>query len=545
MRTRLVKGFMMLTLVGIAMTGSVMHVNAEKAKKPVKSLSWSEYNKTITISKGEKKKLAVTISPKKASNKTLKWTSSKKKIVSVTKKGVIKGKKKGKATITAQTTDGSNKKIKLKVTVGVKVESLSFDKTPSTDVMYVGKSYSFHAAVTPSNASNKNLVWSTSDPDVATVDSKGNVKSVGNGVVTISAQSTDGTDVDVSQDYEVVTLVSSVSVSLAKKSPYAVPVSAMSSGAYMLAGTTCQLNANVKPENASNKTISWSASNPLVAFVDNNGVVHATGCGISVITGQSTDGTNKTDNFIVYVNLYKKEDCAFTAHRGFSEKAPANSMTAFKLAMDEGFENVELDIWPTSDGGFVISHDKTLSKSCGVDVDLTTITLSQATTYTITAGNSVDVYSAEHIPTLEQVLSLASRYPNVTLWVELKPAFTDEQIDSLLELCDRYLMLDNIKFISFKASNLSKIKANEKYSKYDYTLEYLTHELNYSIIDTCTKLNAEIGAEYNVLNKDYVTAAHDAGVKVNAWTIPNVFMAGYAIDTLKCDGITSDYKFFQ
>jgi uncharacterized protein YjdB/glycerophosphoryl diester phosphodiesterase len=536
---------MIFILGGVVFYGSTIHANATTVKKPIKSISWSEYDKNITINKGEKKKLLVTISPKKASNKTLKWTSSKKKIVSVSKKGVIKGKKKGKAVITATTTDGTNKKIKLNVTVGVKVESLDFDKAPDSGVLYVGKSYSFHAAVTPSNASNKKLVWTSSDPEVASVDASGNVTGTGNGIVTIYAESTDGTDMDASQTYEVRTLVSSVSIALAKKNAYTVPINSMGTGVYTLAGRTFQISSTIKPENATNKNLAWTSSNPLVANVDDTGMVHANGCGIAVITGTSTDGTNKSDDLVVYVNSYTKKDCCFTAHRGYSEKAPANSMTAFKMAMEEGFDNIELDVWATSDGGFVVSHDNNLIKTCGVDVDITNTTLSTATSYTITSGNGIDVYTAEHIPSLDQVLSLASNYPNVTLWVELKPAFTDEQINDLLGLCDRYLMLDNIKFISFKSSNLSKIRANKKYSKYDYTLEYLTHDLNYSIIETCVKLNAEIGAEYDVLNKDYIQAAHEVGVKVNAWTIPNAFMAGYAIDTLKCDGLTTDYKFFQ
>ena len=72
----------------------------------------------MTISKGERLALKVRVTPSKAKNKKLKWKSNKKKVVSVTNKGVIRGRKKGTAKITATTTDGSNKKITLKVTVG-------------------------------------------------------------------------------------------------------------------------------------------------------------------------------------------------------------------------------------------------------------------------------------------------------------------------------------------------------------------------------------------------------------------------------------------
>jgi uncharacterized protein YjdB len=72
--------------------------------------------KKITIKKGKKKKLKVTVKPAAASQKVT-YKSSKKKVVKVTKKGVIKGIKKGTAKITIKTTDGSNKKKVVKVTV--------------------------------------------------------------------------------------------------------------------------------------------------------------------------------------------------------------------------------------------------------------------------------------------------------------------------------------------------------------------------------------------------------------------------------------------
>lgn len=88
-----------------------------KAPKKVK-VSKVSLNKTKkTLKKGKTFTLKATVKPANATNKKLKWTTSNKKVATVTQKGVVKAKKAGKATITATATDGSKKKAKCKITV--------------------------------------------------------------------------------------------------------------------------------------------------------------------------------------------------------------------------------------------------------------------------------------------------------------------------------------------------------------------------------------------------------------------------------------------
>ncbi|MBQ9014992.1 MAG: Ig-like domain-containing protein [Firmicutes bacterium] len=68
------------------------------------------------MKKGKKKTLKATVSPSNAANKAVTWKSSNKKVATVTSKGVVKAKKKGKATITVTTKDGK-KKATCKITV--------------------------------------------------------------------------------------------------------------------------------------------------------------------------------------------------------------------------------------------------------------------------------------------------------------------------------------------------------------------------------------------------------------------------------------------
>lgn len=117
----------------------------------------------------------------------LTWTSSNKKVVTVSSKGKVTAKNAGTATITAKTKSGD--KITCKVTVSksvVKAMTITLNKT--TLNLYIGDSSNLKVTVLPTNATYKNnIYWHSSNEDVATVDKNGNIKAVGEGIAYISA----------------------------------------------------------------------------------------------------------------------------------------------------------------------------------------------------------------------------------------------------------------------------------------------------------------------------------------------------------------------
>ena len=536
-----------LSLVtAVTACGDVVHATENKkneGKKIIKSISWTDYDKCLTIERGEKEKLNVTFSPTKKINKKLKWSSSKKKVVSVTKKGVIKGKKNGTATITAKTTDGSNKKVKLKVTVGKRVEDLQYTNAEKYSKMYTGQTYTLKVAFTPSNASNKKLNWISSDETVATVDSNGKVTPKENGTVVITASATDGSDVFVEQPFEIATLAKSISLSLNESDAY--HVNTASHTMYAKAGTSAKLKVTFSPENTSDKRVQYESSNENVIRVDADGNLLILESGISVITATTLDGSNKSTKYTAFVNSLSKDDCTFVAHRGFSELAPGNSLSAFKLAMESNFDYIELDVWPTIDNQFVVCHDKSLKEIAGEDVNVTDLTLSAAMNYRITSGNGINTYSGEYIPSLEQVLELSKKYPSAKYYIELKAALTESQLTDLLKMIQKYDLGERVRIISFKDINLIRIRRIEEYGGDKVDLGYLTYQMDQSAINICEQTNAELCSSYNQITKDVVRIAHDKGIRVNAWTVPNMYMAGFLVDTVKVDSITANFKFFD
>lgn len=100
---------------------TTMKVVIKKAAVKKVKLNATSFN----LSPGAKKTLKATVSPTKNVSNKIVWTSSNKKVATVTSKGVVKGIKDGKATITAKAADGSNKKAKATVTVGSGIASVS------------------------------------------------------------------------------------------------------------------------------------------------------------------------------------------------------------------------------------------------------------------------------------------------------------------------------------------------------------------------------------------------------------------------------------
>ncbi len=143
----------------------------------------------LTLYKGQKKQLKL-----KGTKKKAKWSSNRKTVVSVDKKGKITAKKKGTAVITAKV---GKKKYKCKVTVKVKaavkkiIEVRSIDLNKKDITLTVGQTQKLTAKFTPANATNKSVRWSSDAPKVATVDSNGNVKAVSEGIAGIWVNKSD------------------------------------------------------------------------------------------------------------------------------------------------------------------------------------------------------------------------------------------------------------------------------------------------------------------------------------------------------------------
>ena len=149
---------------------------------------------TTTIEVGETKQLTAAVLPNDAENKEIEWSSSDTSVATVDANGLVTGVASGEVTITATAKDGSRVTGTAQVTVSTGlVESIAVK--PYTCEIEVGSKKQLTATVSPSDADNKEVEWSSSNTSVATVDANGLVTGVAAGEATITATAKDGSGV--------------------------------------------------------------------------------------------------------------------------------------------------------------------------------------------------------------------------------------------------------------------------------------------------------------------------------------------------------------
>lgn len=146
--------------------------------------------------------LAATIQPANASNKALAWSSSDAGIVAVDQNGVLTGIAPGTATVTVTTQDGAKTASSVVTASNVLITSIVLNQPAAT--VGVGDTTTIKATTAPVNASNKTIVWSSSNPSIATVNAAGVVTAVAVGTASISAAAQDAGGVTVGSAITVV-----------------------------------------------------------------------------------------------------------------------------------------------------------------------------------------------------------------------------------------------------------------------------------------------------------------------------------------------------
>gem|GEM_PF-1734574 len=160
-----------------------------KVVKKVKGLTIEPTNKIIDI--GDTFKIISKIEPADATNKKITFRSNKPEIATVDETGKVTGVGKGNALIIATTEDGDYTAT-CDVTVRETIHVTGITVSPQTLALKTGEMYNLTATVYPNNATNKDVIWSTKNPNIATVNMQGKVTAKSVGTTSIVATTEDG-----------------------------------------------------------------------------------------------------------------------------------------------------------------------------------------------------------------------------------------------------------------------------------------------------------------------------------------------------------------
>lgn len=199
------------------------------------------------------------------------------------------------------------------------------------------------------------------------------------------------------------------------------------------------------------------------------------------------------------------------AHRGYSDKYPENTLTAFKAALDRGSNAIELDVHMTADGQLVVHHDYYLGHPDNGEGLIFTKDLAYI--------KGLKIGETETIPTLEEVFQLVGNKMQYEL--ELK-GFTDEFLQKVVEMVKRFNLAGNVEFTSPTVYNLTKLKELEPSTKTGTFASPFPGWMDKGLGQTLLINGAKLGSinvlhcQLDMIDEQLIEAAHKESLLVHA-----------------------------
>lgn len=206
------------------------------------------------------------------------------------------------------------------------------------------------------------------------------------------------------------------------------------------------------------------------------------------------------------------------AHRGASGYAPENTLEAFRLAMEQGADGIELDVHLTKDGEVVVIHDETIDRTGNGQGNVRDYTLEELKKFSF--HNRMEKYKGVQIPTLKEVLDLVKN-SQMKVNIELKTGiYWYEGIEEkTMEIVKNRKMEDRIIYSSFNHYSIQKILEQDVHAETAYLFSDVP--LSMEKYAKRTGVKGLHPAVYHLKMADFLETYLKSGLKVRVWTVNN------------------------
>ena len=226
---------------------------------------------------------------------------------------------------------------------------------------------------------------------------------------------------------------------------------------------------------------------------------------------------------------FEKKNTKIIAHRGLSGIEVENTNSAFVAAGNRSYYGIETDIYKTADGFFVIGHDDNYTRLCGEEIYLEKEPIEKLESLVFFDKDGTKSRVDLRPSRLENYLSIVKKYEKHAV-LELKSNFSKEDIEKIIEIIKSYDYLDNLTFISFNYENLVKVREILP----NQSAQYLFWKVTNEEIARLKRDKIDVDVWCIELTKEQIDACHEAGLKVNCWTVDDKEraeeLASYGID---------------
>ena len=211
---------------------------------------------------------------------------------------------------------------------------------------------------------------------------------------------------------------------------------------------------------------------------------------------------------------FEKKNTKVIAHRGLSGIEVENTNAAFVAAGNRSYYGIETDVYRTADGQSVIGHDESYKRISGEEVFLEKETLESLENIVFFDKDGTKIRKDLRPARLETYLKIVKKYEKHAI-LELKSAFTDEEIAKIIDIIKGYDYLDNLTFISFNYENLLKVRKILPNQSAQYLFWKVTDEEISRLVRD--KIDADVWCVE--LTEEQIKKCHEAGLTVNCWTV--------------------------
>ena len=235
------------------------------------------------------------------------------------------------------------------------------------------------------------------------------------------------------------------------------------------------------------------------------------------------------------IKIADKKNCRMIAHRGVSGIERENTAAAFIAAGNRSYFGIETDVHVTKDGKYVIHHDNSLKRVSGVDIPVEEATLSElreVPLYDAPGGSRTDI----RVPTLADYITICRRYDKVAV-LELKGLIAPEHITGILGVVKEYGWLEKTIFISFSHENLLELRRKDPTANAQYLAS--NNKDPEWIFSFAIENKIDLDIYHPALTPEIVKRIHDAGIKLNCWTVDDPAAAARLIE-MGVDFITTN-----
>lgn len=307
---------------------------------------------------------------------------------------------------------------------------------------------------------------------------------------------------------------------------------------------TLTLPVTAFPSSAHISSVSFRSVNPSIVKVTAQGQLTALSQGRANLWITASDSQNPPNIFKKRIRIFVYDSrlplhCpsltdapACIVHRGLADSAPENTIPAFRLAREKGARYVECDIQETKDGVLILSHDSSLSRMCGIEGEISSLTWSEIRRYPVKGGVNTSLYPSSHLPSLKSFLTFCNRSYLIPV-IEIKSSVTEKGLNTLNRLL-KYSTLNPVVI----SDNPQKLLFLRKINSTVHIQYIIARKLSSADFKFCQANQFDLSVMYRYTTLADIKKAHRYGIKVAVslfkdTTIIKLFLS-WGADYLTC-----------